>query len=132
MSQSRQSYFERYNRLRAEKKRLAKAGTTGSPYPSLAWCLSLTDDALLAAYATLKVEPRPLKVFDDSPLSIPESLDAPKPWTTEMQAADVAAQVANSDLCLRMTLFSIGVEAYVSTLAESQVLAKLKDRKSVV
>ena len=116
-----------YWQARNARLKLAKAAakSTGN-YPSLSFCLSLTDEELLAAYATNNLTPRPLRTFDRSPLHFEESGDAPKPWTAVDEAMDLAAQATQHQCCLRHALFSAGVTAYVATLSEAQLMAQLK------
>ena len=123
MANSRAAYWKSRN----DRLRLAKlaAKATGN-YPSLSWCLNLDDDALSAAYNERSLTPSPLRTFDRSPLNYEESGDAPKPWTAVDEAMDLAAQATQHQCCLRHTLFSAGVTAYVATLSEVQLMAQLK------
>jgi hypothetical protein len=111
---------ERVKREKAEAKAAASANTC---YLSLHHCFGLTDEEVLAAYAERHIEPRRLRLLDNSPLDVGDGVE--KPWTPEMQAADAIQQTEDHRYNLRVTLFCEGVAAYVATLQESDVLEKL-------
>ena len=109
----RRDFYREYNRLRAEKKQAAKS--TGH-YPSLAWCHSLTDEAVIKAYADHGWDIPTLEYFDDSP---PD-------WTEADRTAHRANHDANERLLQRGRLFSMGRDAYITTLSDASVITELK------
>ena len=113
----RREFYREYNRLRAEKKQAAKS--TGN-FPSLAWCLGLTDKALIKAYAEHGWDLPTLEYFDDEPFAIPPA------WTEADRMAHRANHDANERLMQRGRLFSLGRDAYITTLSDASVITELK------
>ena len=114
----RREFYREYNRLRAEKKQAAKS--TGK-FPSLVWCLGLTDEAVIEAYADHGWDCPTLEYFDDEPFSIPPA------WTEADRMAHRAKHAANERLLQRGRLFSLGRDEYISDLSDASVVQALKE-----